>query len=380
MTVKVYYILYLLISVGCVFLLPYEKKLNNKSKSQIKFLIIILISLFMAFRPMDVPDTKVYYDMFVSKLNMSKIISDGVHFGTRYNHMEIGYLVIQETFKCMCNSFRAFVFTMSLLTSSMIINGTIGIINIRSNIYGNTEKNQRTLTVICCYFIFYGLLYSGIVIRGGLTIGIGIVVTYIYMKMTSKIKYPICIILLLIAMSIQTFAFVYLMILLVFVLNLGIDKKYYKIWYIVLIILLLIHFGGLLTTQLINIFNMFRDNFGITAFSSYLQIDNYVGRGDWYRLIVNGALVLFSYYDSDDGKPYLLLNAIGLSVMVIGYPFPAISRVADYFLISAIPLYTMFWNENNGIVSKGRITKKSLYFCFLLLMMFPIQLHIIGLF
>lgn len=105
-----------------------------------------------------------------------------------------------------------------------------------------------------------------------------------------------------------------------------------------------------------------------------------MGRGDWYRLIVNGALVLFSYYDSDDGKPYLLLNAIGLSVMVIGYPFPAISRVADYFLISAIPLYTMFWNENNGIVSKGRITKKSLYFCFLLLMMFPIQLHIIGLF
>lgn len=160
---------------------------NNKVKNQA---VILMLSLLFASRPMDVPDTINYYDIFLYSMDDSMF------------HYEYGYRLLNY----LCHDilgmgFHVFLFLLSLLmleiwyycTRKMVPHAHYGLL-------------------FLLYIVFYGYNYDAVVIRNGLAIMICYIGMCVLYYNRIFIKYIIYILLVLLAFTQHVAAILFLVV------------------------------------------------------------------------------------------------------------------------------------------------------------------------
>lgn len=374
MNILAYYGIYVVYLIFCIYVSTKEYKLTEKSKWIVVHLLIVFFALYSGFRPLDVPDTLAYVNIFNKDINISTLISNGFALGRRYQSIEYIFVIIAQLFKRVIPSYKLFFIIISYVSSRLILSGTVACVK-----YINNEKendltaNAPIISVWALYIMCFGLLYNCIAVRAGLTMGLGIFAIGYYLENKSWKRIIISIIIIVFASSIQTFAIVYLAILAVVVFDIKIEKKIYIFLWSICLVLLAANFAGRYIDELVQQLFAIKAGLGIDAFSSYLnEIDIRVAKQDWYRVIVEGLVVLVIYNDTDNRyKNYAVLNLIGICTIAVLYPINAVSRMADYFFLFIIPLVSSYLGKER------KLTINKFIYYGVLFLLFPIQFIIV---
>ena len=149
-----------------VYAFSIERRLNNKHKVVVFYLLSIIYILILTYRPLDTPDTLNYVEGFNSVEAGHFFRGNILH---KYYGYEIGYIFLIKCFKLISNSFRLFF----MMIASIGVYCTIDAMSYLYRQLYNTNDWIKT-QLFALYSACFGLLYNGISVRAGLAMGLGL--------------------------------------------------------------------------------------------------------------------------------------------------------------------------------------------------------------
>jgi len=327
---------------------------NNNISKGIKYFIYIIFMVILAviigFRPENTPDTKAYIYGFensgyvVNQITMKNLFSRS-SYGTwpDWLSVENGYWIIAFIFKKLFNSYHVF-FTFSSFFCTFVI--VVFLSKIESN-------NQTFINpiIMVLYIIFYGLMYSGVVMRAGYAIAFGVLSLYC---LANK-KVIKCIILLIIAFLFHQTAIFYIFVLAIYFIFKNKSSDRFNLFALlisfVLLLCVIFKVGGLTSKFFANT---------IVDYLSYLGIDLDYRNETTYLLGARKTIIcisltmvmLFVYKLKISINRYILVELLLCEFIIAFFSgFGSIYRIYDYILIfSIIPvsiLISGYHNRNN---------------------------------
>lgn len=318
------YAIFMLICLGIMTIL---KKFNAKQTQIIILFVLVLFSLMMGLRPVNSKDTLQYITIFD---NLKGNVELGFSLFQKYKGFEYGFIYLIKFFQLFSNNYRIFFFLVALTIN------LISFYSLEKICYSDSIKkvNGGSFFLLFLYIGSYGLLYSGIAIRAGLSLAFGLLVIVFFMKF----KYAKGIIFLLLSFAFHRMGLIFLLIFLIIKLFPQLNKKTYIYVYICLVFLFLTGFSNYIFQAFLSIISYLFAVLNINGFSSYLNVtETAIGIIDVYWILYTLSLILLF----NKNKAYrVLLNVamFGMIIIVFLHGIRAINRVYDYFFILSIPL------------------------------------------
>lgn len=338
--------IFLGLNIGFIILallyLQIEPLIKQNEKKYLCGLFIIVFSLLMAIRPINTKDTLNYINGF----NKSQSISiHGINFFQKYDGFEWGYIYLNRLFRNFSDNYRLFFFLITIVGITLSVCALVYL----ARKAGVCEINMFSL-IFSVYISYFGILYNGISVRAGLSMGLGLV-ALICMLDNKWIK---SLVFILLAVSIQRAAFLFVVIYFIIrffpILKM---KIHLFIWFVLGIIL----FGGGGSRVLIfvsKILNSIIIKFHISGFGAYLaELDVGVGIRDIYLWLLYGIFIFFMC-NSQYYMKYLNVILVGTLIVVFLHDIRAIARVYDMFYLFMVPILAIIYNEKSFIAMKSK--------------------------
>lgn len=348
------YLLINIIFILVLFIYAYFDKYMHKSSSKIFITILIVIfSIIMAFRPIDTPDTAGYIDGFYL---IQPKVDYNISYLEEYNNYEKGYIQLIQLFKYFSTNYKLFFFIIAFL-------GTYISIRAQFYLYQNLNPNVRIKygLILAIYIALFGVLYNGISVRAGLSMGMGLMFIAEWVN-KKRIKATLCI---LIAFAIQRTCIIMVVIWLIYLLIPSFKKKIYLlIWGVLGAILFLSDVSGF-SAALANNINLLLLSTNINDYSSYLEeISSEKGLPFYFFWLVSGFLILIGDNSKIYNK-YINIILAGVFIFCIFGGVRAIARVYDMFFLFLVPLLTYHLDKNTKylnsmVIQRLKITKVGL--------------------
>ena len=125
-------------------------------------LLSIIFLLIITFRPFSVPDTVSYYNFF----NQIRYYEFTFNYGRTYLGFENGFCNLSKLIFLLYPNFRFFLFFIG--STSFLLNFS-ALLRISNTLF--RKKCDAWFPLLALYVPYFGLLYSGIVLRAGLALG-----------------------------------------------------------------------------------------------------------------------------------------------------------------------------------------------------------------
>lgn len=148
-------------------------KVDRGIKRFIIAFLIVLFSFIIAFRPNEVPDTLEYNKIFDSILVWHNYGFD--IFGECLT-VEYGFLYLMMFFKGICDNACFFYFFLTLITCFIFTYAVSGLF------YYFVKMHINIPLLLCVFFSYYGIYYSGIAIRQGLAFALCFLAAYYFVR------------------------------------------------------------------------------------------------------------------------------------------------------------------------------------------------------
>jgi hypothetical protein len=336
----------------------------NKFQVYVTLAILILINAILAaIRPMSIPDTVAYYDVYKGSTGYLKTYKfDNVLdlFANRsFYSIEIGFVYISSIFSRLNIPFRVFLFIVCILNSLLLVRG----MNICTNYLckkENVKDNRHLITIWSYYIAGFGMHYSSVAIRSGLAIGLSICFVGHFLTKNKRI---IGLIEFALALSIHTTSITYVLIILL--MKYGPSKftlkKYVLIW-LTMVASYALNVGKYTVSCAIYVLEWVLKILNIHAFGSYIDqsvLTFEFAKASLFWVFMLGLVVLFAYCDTEMFSKISFVVTTGIVIFVLARPIEAVSRECDLFVIFVILLLVykkMISNRNNGKVHMAQIS------------------------
>lgn len=344
MTISTFFNYYLvLIFLGIIFFF-FIKRITHKTDLHITLFFIILTSILMSVRPLEVADTTAYFQAY----NRSEFVQmENFIIGTRYLNMEYLFVLTMKIFVEFNFSFEVFMFFMALVTYCTSIY-SLNVLN--KYISKSTEDNYLLIWII--YMLYFAAHYGGIAIRAGLSMGIGLLGVSFFIRERRIIG----IALILLASSFQSMALVFIPIIILFYMIPRISKDKLMLLWLLMFGLLITNISGRLVGAISSMVERLFFVINLGGFAHYLNIfDITVGKKDIYVLVLFGMLIIISYNRIVENQRLSLIAFSGLITLCFLYPVNSINRVYDYFLLFIIPVSSVYLGKLNFLTYKKLI-------------------------
>ncbi len=318
--------------------------ISRKLDHLLTVILSVVFLLIITFRPFSVPDTIAYYD-FYNQLEFYKFV---FRFGRTYLGFENGFCNLSKLIYLIYPNFRFFLFVIGSISFLLIFTALLKI-----NKLFNQECNLW-FPLFALYVPYFGLMYSGIVLRAGIAIGFCLYSFY-YIQKKNIIK---SIILFGFGLWFHNSAFIFIIVLLLYYIPLKLsNKQIYKLSIAIFVLYFMRAFDLLLKITL-SVFNFLTKNISFLNFISH-YVDNPIDTTFRWAIVFNLLLFVFiSYvYSQSNLKSIIKYENILLPLMVIIAlfgGFPVILRVSDYFMVLSFVLLFQFFCGNNrkGVVAE----------------------------
>lgn len=319
-----------------------EPFIKQKEKKYLFGFFIVLFSLLMAFRPVETKDTLNYINGFN---NAQSLPIYGINLLQKYDGFEWGYIYLNYLFREFSDNYRIFFFLVTIVGITLSLYALISL----SCKAGMGEINQFSL-IFSAYISYFGILYNGISVRAGLSMGLGLVA----LEWMLNDKWIKSLAFILLAISIQRaavlFVIVYFIIRFFPILKM---KIHFFIWF-VLGIVLFSGGGSRVLIFVLDILNNIIARFHISGFGAYLaELDIGVGIRDIYLWLLYGIFIFF-ICDSQYYMKYLNVILVGTLIVVFLHDIRAIARVYDVFYLFMIPILAIIYNEKSVLTMESK--------------------------
>ena len=290
-------------------------------------IIVIFFSVAMAWRPLEFPDTKSYNEIF-QNIDMKK------HYGFdpfgEILSVEYGFLYLMKFVKRFTDNVHIFYLCLNLLTCSLFMYGakrvTEQVLNIRFH----------SLALLAVYMAYFGMYYTGIAIRQGLSLSLGICC----IPLIKEKKYLKVCILLMLSFLVHRLAITNIGVFIIFIFfhqDFG-RKKYFIVWiacglylFFNTSIFLQEMFAGLLS-RILPLIHMESFLYYITDY----MLD--VFRISKLNIFLWLFIGILTFYNNKAWDTKCLLNIVyaGLILSILLYTMKGSSRIYDYFTIYSV--------------------------------------------
>ncbi len=342
-----YVILIFVFTAVCMYYAMMVGQLPAKMKTLINCVLAVLFSVLIAFRPLSVPDTITYLDMY--KQIDANVIYPIVNFVVIQFDAEIGYVLFCQIAKLFFgNVFRLFLFVIPIVNIGLIAYGSRIIIkNVNKDFFDSKENNYVFILVLCLYASYFGLIYNGVTLRAGFALSLTICSLAMYIDK----KYIKMILFLVLAFSFHKMAITGLLIIILYHMIPRFKRSnYFFIW----LSLGIIGASGLGNRVIKLIIPIMQAVFlKIPFLSSYSHYSaDYVNYGGYgYKNIFFyfiGLVLLF--WKVDNGIYYKLLNIyyIGLTMIIFLNNINGSRRIYEFITVYAVMLLYIMYKYGSG--------------------------------
>jgi hypothetical protein len=334
---------YLILNIGFIVIsilyIKVEQKVRNKDRKYVMGLLIILFSILMAIRPLEMPDTLGYvqnFDYFQPGQRYQ------VNFFQKYmGNYEYGYIFLIQFFKRFSNNCRLFFFFTALVGTCLAV---FGLKQLSDKIA--VKNSGMYAPVFAIYIASFGLLYNGISVRAGLAMGMGIVAVNFVMDR----KWIRGGIILLTALTIQRSAVLFFLVLFAVRFMPALRRKTHIFIWIMEGVILFSGFGDKVFPFISRILYSIIVKYHMTGFGGYLlEVGGGIGLRTTYYWLLYGILVLFLFYSRNYEK-YFNIIMLGSFIVVFMHGISAIARAYDMFYLFSVPLLGAMYNEDSSSV------------------------------
>ena len=334
-TFQIIYIALTLISI----LIAYEgRKLTFRrlTEKQARTLWIVVVSLlfavFAAIRPMGIPDTGAYLDVY-DKLDRP-VSYVGVFFkvGKRIYNMEVGFIFFLSILKWVFHSFRFSLFCIAWINALVFLCASAGIADL-------TVEKINFAKLMAMFFSFFAYHYCCIALRAGMSFSFGMLAVYLVMKR----KYAWSLVIFYMAMLFQTMAILFLPFLglsLITRRRTGFPPSVLFYCSFVCLCVLIFNLGTVIIDFFTKIALQILVKANIQGFSSYLktEIGDETGKRIWLTALASVACMFSVCRKGDVDRNMILMVLLGLFITSFLYPITAISRASDYCYAFLLPI------------------------------------------
>ncbi len=290
-------------------------------------IIIVCFSVMMAWRPLEFPDTRGYNEIF-QRINWKEYYGFDP-FGEIFT-VEYGFLYFMRFVKQIVNNVHIFYLSLNLLTCFLFMYGakrvTEHVLNRRFNY----------LVVLAVYMSYFGMYYTGIAIRQGLSLSLSVCC----IPLIKERKYIKVCILFILSFLIHRLAVVNIGVFFIFIFfNQDFGRKIYFIVWSICGLYLLFNtstfiqeaFAGILS-RILPLIHMESFMYYIT---DYMQDVFQISKLNIFLWLFVGLL---TFYNNKGGNIKCLLNIVyaGLILSILLYTMKGSSRIYDYFTIYSV--------------------------------------------
>lgn len=305
---------------------------NRFSKAAVVGYLLVFL-LFLTFRGLEPPDALAYAD-FYKAVDTSHLYLNRADLPIT---TDIGYGIFNQIVKFFFGSNYHFIFLIIPVFNLYLIK-----ISFKKLFFGVFEiKNHNILygLFFALYISYYGILYSGVVLRGGLALSF---LFYSYVMGCQK-KWVWAILFYFIAIKFQSSAIIGILIALILFSNSKLNKSIYFISWVVIGFLYFIKFGYFTVEYFPQIFGYLSDINTLQVFTKFNDrippINDMLNLKLIYFYLIGGLFLTIRQHPFF----YRFLNVyyLGLLIYVL-FPVSYMSRVTDIFMFSIFVLQYFF--------------------------------------
>lgn len=343
-----YVFLIFLFTFFCMVYSLLEIKFPKKINITLFGFFTILFSVLVASRPINVPDTEAYLQIYknIDIYTKYPVINLIVY----QFDVEMGFVKFIQIFKRIFGeNDRFFLFAVPLLNISLT---TIAFKKIINHI--NEErprdiyiKKYSFILMLCLYTSYFGLMYNGIVLRASFTLSLSLLALTMYMEK----KYLRMVVLLILAVTFHRMALIGLVIIVIFKYMPILKHKTYVIIWGILLIMGLLQIGDIIIITTIDILYFIVTKVSVlSTFSHYL--DNYVINAQigFKNLFFYAIGFILLIWKVESKIFFKLLNIFysGLFLMTFINNIAGASRIYDFMTFYMIILLYIAYKYGKG--------------------------------
>lgn len=358
---------FLILNISIVFIaLLTRAKVVKKQRKYVFLVLTICFAVIVALRPEITPDTEIYIHGFEGA-NKSWL-ADFNLLGKYGNVFEYGYVILMLLFKEITLNARVFFFIITFLG---LLLTTYNLFEF-GKVIAKDECSWDFYDNYTIYVICFALLYNGISVRAGLSMGFGL----LFLVLMLKKKIVKAIITLFVAFTLHRTSILFLAIYLIIRFMPVINKRAHFIIWGCSGLMLLSNIGS-------NIYRaispyianwMIGNNIASYGYLTEASLDADVSGISILKWLIYGFLIFFSL-NNESYKKMLNLVMIGCMILSIFNGVTAISRAYDMFYLFTVPMYCALEKKNTSIVYNTHIFMK-VGMCIILVLNYYIMLRL----
>ena len=337
-SVIIYKVIYITITLFSILIAYIARKvtfrrLSQKQAQALWMLVVsLLVAVFAAIRPLDIPDTKAYQAIFDKLYKPSAYISTFYRIGKRLYNMEMGFIFLFSILKEISQSFRFSLFCIAFINGLIFLWASVGIANL-------TLKQINFAESMALFFSFFAYHYCCIALRAGMSLSLGMLAVYLVLKRKSVLS----LIVLCGAMLFHSMALLFLPYIGFTLIDRGKTGFPWTVLLccsIVCICVLFFNLGTVIIKFFTNLFLYILTKANISGFSSYLlqDIGDQSGKRIWLAAIASIAVLFSVCRKGDVDRNMIIMVLIGMFITSFLYPITAISRASDYCYAFLLPI------------------------------------------
>ena len=339
-----YIIIYVIYALGVYLfsILSNNIVLKLRQVQLLIFIFIFLNSLIAAFRPEYTQDTEIYNAVYQGSLEY--ILSTKITrlFANRsFYNVEVFYVIIMACFRSVFKSPVAFYFVQGLASNILMMYALFSMCEYVFQLDTKMKRKDffttKGLQLYSAYLLMVGILFTSSAIRVGLSVALGF---WGVSNMMLNRRNITSIILLVLSIWIHTTSIVFVPIVIFLkIWKHRLSAKWLYLFAIILPIMYLIGVGRYSVEILAKLVIHILESFNIQAFYSYVRnLEFIIPMREGWILVLTCILMCLTYAKNKNLHKYLYVVLIGLFMLVLAYPIPAIARLLYIFVIFLLPV------------------------------------------
>lgn len=347
-----YVILNVLLLIMAVIYMIGEENIVVSQRKYVATIIVLFSAFLFSMRPADTKDTLGYINNYT---NAEQFSNANITVFQKYKGYEIGYIYLMRFFKNITDNYRFLFFFIALTGILLSVCSLKGIVGQLDRTTSNVLESNRDDTyfyfgtILVLYLCGYGMLYNGISLRAGFSMGLSLFAICEALKRKRVVALIYFFLAFLFQRSTAFFLFFAFLILRFF------PRQSRKVHACVWVISGLIMFSGLsgiILPYIVSSLQTIILKFGISGYNAFLvTLDNNIGIRDIFYWALYGFLIIICD-ESNTMQKYLNVVMFGELIVTFLYAVRAVARAYDLFYLFDIPILYKYYNnitQNNNV-------------------------------
>lgn len=332
--------------VYCISVLSVNSVFEKRLVYVLLGVLIVTNALLAALRPEGTQDTDIYNEVYADSVQSVSSVGfqgfENIFANRSIQHIDLGYVVLMSLFRGIFADPFVFYFVQGVVSNVLSIYGLFALCLFVHNITDREAAerlfNARVIQIFGFYLLFCGILYTSSAIRDGLSIALALCALGDVLLGRHRVRAGVFALLSILFHATSIIFILFFIVLKLF--KFSLSKEQVAALCAIAVVMYALGLGKYTVMFVAGFGNTILDFLGISAFRSYLnQLDYQLPLREGYLVLATGFIMILGYAKRNErADTCVVIVLIGMFMMALAYPMPAIVRFFYIFVLFMIPV------------------------------------------